>query len=119
MLRDIGGNHEIDHADPIAQMIVDASHYYSIKLPTPDRITHAELQRLSMPVYVAMAEKSALHDPEAAVATAKTYVNDVSAKSWQGATHSLPMEFSQELDRDLLGFIADHDTKGNELEAEP
>jgi hypothetical protein len=109
MLKDIGGNHTIDHADPIVQMIADASHYYALKLPTPDQITHTELQHLPMPVYVAMAEKSALHDAEAAVETAKTYVKDVSAKSWPGATHSLPMEFPQEIDRDLLGFITDHD----------
>ena len=68
-----------------------------------------QLQGLTVPVYAAMASESALHDSAAAVAVGQARVRDIRIRSWPGATHSLPMEFPAQLDREVLAFMAEHD----------
>lgn len=111
MLGDIGGVAEIDLNDPIARMIADATKYYAAKLPAPDRISEEQLKGLSMPVYAALAANSSLHDPIAAVRVAKANIRTIQVRNWPGATHSLPMEFPRQVDRELLNFIAANETR--------
>ena len=56
MLKEIGGDKEIDQADPVARMIAEGTEYYAGKLPgLPEQITPKQMQAWKMPVYVAMA----------------------------------------------------------------
>jgi pimeloyl-ACP methyl ester carboxylesterase len=109
MLSDFGGAEEIDPDDPVARMISDATEHYAAKLPLPERLSREQLRGLPMPVYAAMASDSAMHDSGAAVRVARENVRDLRIRNWQGATHSLPMEFPNRLDRDLLDFMAAHE----------
>ncbi len=105
VLSDIGGVTEIDLNDPVARMITEGSEYYERKIPVPEQITSEQLQGWRMPVYVAMAANSSLHNSTKAVEVARANIEHVQAKNWPGATHSLPMEFSKEIDAEILAFI--------------
>jgi pimeloyl-ACP methyl ester carboxylesterase len=109
MLSEIGGSEEIDRDDPLTRMISDATEHFSAKIPLPERITDEQLRGLRMPVYAAVGASSSMHDPEAAVAVARATVKDVRVDLWPGASHSLPMEFPERLDREVLDFMAAHD----------
>lgn len=105
LLEDIGGTKDIDYNDPVARMINYASTYYSIETPMPNTISEDELKSLNMPVYVAMADKSPLHDSFKAVEVAKGNIKDVKAKVWENSIHSLPMEYPEEIAKEILDFI--------------
>lgn len=62
-----------------------------------------------MPVYVALAQNSPMHDARAALSFARAALPHVRAVLWPGTTHSLPMEVPSELDAELLAFMAAHD----------
>ncbi len=109
MLSNFGGVEKVDHDDPVTRMISDAAEHYAAKLPLPQRLSQAQLRNLPMPVYVAMAAESSLHDAAAATQVARNSVQDLQIRNWSGATHSLPMEFPERLNRELLSFIAAHD----------
>ena len=68
-----------------------------------------QLRSLTMPVYVAMAADSHMHDSAAATRVARDNVRDLLIRNWPGATHSLPMEFPDRLNWELLDFVAAHD----------
>lgn len=108
MLSGIGGGAPIDRNDPIARMVADASRFFDTRVPQPTRITEDQLRSLAMPVYAAIGGRSAMHDPVAAEATAKKMRNS-QVKIWPTGTHSLPMEFAAEIDRELLHFMDSHE----------
>lgn len=110
-LSDFGGAEEIDPNDPVTRMISDATEHYAVRLPLPERLSPEQLQGLPMPVYAAMASDSAMHDSDAASRVARENVRDLRIRTWQGATHSLPMEFPDRLNRALLDFVAAHDPR--------
>jgi pimeloyl-ACP methyl ester carboxylesterase len=107
MLRELGGGAEINPDDPVGMMIAAATSGYVSKLPLPDQITTIQMESWLMPVYVAMAAKSPLHDAYAAEKTARDHVKDLTIKVWQEATHSLPMEAAEEIDQEILKFTTD------------
>lgn len=109
MLQDFGGVEEIDPDDPVARMISDATKYYAAKLPLPERPSEKQLQGLAMPVYVALAAESYMHDALAAAEVARENVRDLRLRVWPEATHSLPMEAPEQLNRALLAFMEAHD----------
>ena len=90
-------------------MISDATKYYAAKLPLPERPSEKQLQDLAMPVYVALAAESYMHDALAAVEVARENVHDLRLRVWPEATHSLPMEAPGQLNRALLAFMEAHD----------
>jgi hypothetical protein len=47
-----------------------------------------------------------LDDSAAATRVARDNVRDLRIRNWPEATHSLPMEFPERLNRELLGFVA-------------
>ena len=110
MLSDFGGADEIDPDDPVARLISDATEHYAAKLPLPQRLSTEQLRSLPMPVYVAMAADSSMHDSAAAIRVAHDNIRDLRIRNWPEATHSLPMEFPDQLNRDLLDFMAAHDS---------
>ena len=110
MLKEIGGVSELDLNDPVARMIAEGTEYYALKLPSlPEQISPEQLQTWKMPTYVAMGSKSVMHDSEKAVAIAQSNIKQVQAKNWSGGTHSLPMDFSREIDAEIIAFIAAND----------
>lgn len=82
LIKDIGGVTDINLDDPIARMIVEGSEYYERKIPYPEQITPKHLQKWKMPVYVAMAADSSLHDSAKAVAVAQAHIQNLQAKNW-------------------------------------
>jgi pimeloyl-ACP methyl ester carboxylesterase len=105
LLKDIGGVTEIDLNDPVTRMISEGAEYFERKLPAPERITPEQLRGWEMPVYVAMAANSSLHNSARAVEVAQANIEHVQAKNWTNATHSLPMEFPKEIDAEILTFL--------------
>jgi pimeloyl-ACP methyl ester carboxylesterase len=109
MLSNFGGAEEIDPDDPVVRMISDATEHYAATLPLPQRLSKDQLRSLPMPVYAAMAADSSMNDSAAATRVAQDNVRDLRIRNWPGATHSLPMEFPDRLNRELLDFVAAHD----------
>ena len=109
MLADIGGVSEIDLNDPVTRMIADATEHYAAKLPVPKQLTSRQLNALKIPVYIGMGEKSSLHDAAAAVEVARTMLPSGTARLWLGATHSLPMELPEQVNREILAFMTGHE----------
>lgn len=100
---------EMDMSNPVVRMISQGSEYYVRHIPMPSQITPDAMSRWKMPVFVAMAANSPLHDSEKAVETAKENVDNIQVKNWPDATHSLPMEFSKDIDAEILRFIAENE----------
>ncbi len=92
-------------------MIADATEHFAAKLPLPERISNGQLQSLRMPVYAALAGRSSMHDGAAAVEAARANVKDIAVELWPDATHSLPMEYPDRLDREALEFMAAHEPR--------
>lgn len=88
--------------DPLARMISAASTYYAASLPTPETLTTEELKKLEMPVYVALAETSAITGKKAEEQAA--LIPNATVKVWANTTHSLPMEVPTELAQILNQF---------------
>lgn len=105
LLKEISGSTTIDTRDPVALMIDRGADYYLSKLPPPKPITKTQLQAWTFPTYVSLAENSGVHDSRKAMEVAKKKVKSLTLRLWPNATHSLPMEFSSELNKDVLDFI--------------
>lgn len=107
----IGGEEDLDRSDPMTRMIDAGTQHYVSRRPFPDQLTDEQLRTLSMPVYAAMAgDSSVLADPAAAVERGRELVPDLSIDVWSDATHSLPMEDPERVGREVLTFLADHET---------
>jgi pimeloyl-ACP methyl ester carboxylesterase len=99
----------MDLNDPVARMISEGSEHYARRIPMPRQITPEQMQAWEMPVYAAMAADSPMHDSEAAVETAKENVERIEVRNWPDATHSLPMEYPQQIDAEILRFIEENE----------
>jgi len=107
-LQDTGGGGEVDLNDPMARMIASGVEHYAAKLPLPQQLSEEQLRGWAMPVFVAMAGNSAMHDGARGIAVAEANVPDVQARLWPDATHSLPMEVAPELNAQIIEFLAAH-----------
>lgn len=104
-LASIGGADEGDIGEsPIGAMIDAGAAGYRAALPTPVRPDGAALARLTMPVFVGLGGRSAVTDTDAAAARARTLPN-ATVRVWPGGTHSLPMEYPDELLAELSDLI--------------
>jgi pimeloyl-ACP methyl ester carboxylesterase len=108
MLGTIGGG-PVDPADPVARMISEATEHFAVKLPLPKRLTGTQLRGMHMPVYVALAGRSIMHDGAHAADIARAEIPDPTIELWPDATHSLPMEQTAQVDRTILAFMATHE----------
>ncbi|NLY46291.1 MAG: alpha/beta hydrolase [Tissierella sp.] len=109
MLADIGGTAEVDMNDPLARMIAEATEHYAVALPLPKVIGAEQLSKLNMPIYVALGGKSVLHDSQKAYDNALQSVKNLEVKIWEDGTHSLPMEYTEEISQELLQFMRNID----------
>lgn len=105
LLADIGGTTEIDMNDPLARMIAEATEHYSVNLPLPKVIKKKKLSEFKMPIYVALGGKSVIHDSQKAYNSALQNIKELEIKIWEDGTHSLPMEYVEEINQELLEFM--------------
>ncbi|MFN6554225.1 alpha/beta fold hydrolase [Mycolicibacterium septicum] len=89
----------------IGAMIDAGAAGYRAALPTPVQLDGAELARLTMPTFVALGARSAVTDTEAAARTARTLPN-ATVRVWPEGTHSLPMQYPDELQAAWEALIA-------------
>ena len=108
LLKEISGSETIDTTDPVAKMIDDGANYYSSQLPMPTMISKQQMQKWEFPVYVAFADNSGIHNSVKAIEVAEKNVKHLTAKLWKNATHSLPMEYAEELNNEIIQFIEEN-----------
>ena len=87
--------------DPVALMIAAATEHYSSSLPTPTPLSDEQASRLTMPVYIALADRDSLAGSEE---KAKNMLPDASITTWPDTTHSLPMQVPEDLNVVLQQF---------------
>ncbi|CAM3264547.1 alpha/beta fold hydrolase [Tsukamurella hominis] len=105
-LASIGGADEADTtSSPIGAMIDAAAAGYRAALPTPVRPDDAALARLTMPVFVGLGGRSAVTDTAAAADRARALPN-ATVRVWPDGTHSLPMQYPDELLAELSALMA-------------
>ncbi len=100
---------EVAADDPVAEMIYAGTKYFSAKIPAPEQITPEQMRSWPMPVFGAIAENSPIHDPQAALRAAEENIQNITVRIWPQATHALPMEFPEEINRELLTFFREND----------
>ena len=105
-LAEVGGGERADPGDPIAAMIGAGAAHYRAQLPNPRLLTDAQLAALTMPVYVAIADRASLAGGSRAAARARQ-LPDATVEVWPDTTHSLPMQVAGPLDERLQRFWAD------------
>lgn len=107
--QEIAGETEpIDFTDPVARMIDRGAAGYSASLPTPTPLSDAQLARLTMPTYVAIADRASLAGGAGAAERARGLANGT-VKVWPNTTHSLPMQAAAPLANELEAFWARYD----------
>jgi pimeloyl-ACP methyl ester carboxylesterase len=94
-----------DPNDDLARMIAAGSKHFSASLPQPAPLKDDELQRLTMPTYVAIADQGSLAGGGAAADRARLLPHGT-VEVWSDTTHSLPMQVNDALDARLKAFWA-------------
>jgi pimeloyl-ACP methyl ester carboxylesterase len=107
-LQHMGGGGALNLNDPLTRMIASGAEHYAVRLPVPQRLSEEHLRGWAMPVFVAMAGISAMHDGAQGLAVAEANVANVRTRLWANATHSLPMEVAPELNGQIVDFLAAH-----------
>lgn len=82
---------EVRAQDPLGRMIALASEHYEGHAPTPTPLSEETLRGLTMPVYVALAERDSLAGGDRAAAHARALPRGL-VETWPNTTHSLPMQ---------------------------
>lgn len=100
-------------ADPVAgRLRAAALAHFQPQRPFPRRPDDSQLRQLPMPVMIALAGDSALHDAQRTAEFAFQVIPRVRVRLWPGATHLLPFERAGVLDRELLTFVSEVEVKG-------
>lgn len=92
-LAEIGGTtvEEVRSDDPVGRMITAGAEHFSNSLPTPSPRDDATLAAITVPVYVAIAERSSLAGGQKAADRVHLMPNST-VETWPGTTHSLPFQ---------------------------
>ena len=105
-LAEVGGGERAEPGDPIATMISAGAAHYQAQLPNPRLLTDPQLDTLTMPVYVAIADSHSLAGGSRAADRARQLPH-ATVEIWPNTTHSLPMQVAGPLDERLQEFWAD------------
>lgn len=104
-LQDLSGEDNINYQDDsLAQMINYGTEYFNIKLPHPNTITVEELEKTNTPIFINYGEDDTLQNPQEIIEIANETEN-IETRIWKNGTHSLPMEFPEDINKTLLEFI--------------
>ncbi|QGU01152.1 putative carboxylesterase nap [Corynebacterium kalinowskii] len=116
-LAEIGGTtvEEIRERTPVSVMIDAASKAYSAALPTPKVLTDSELERLSMPVYIGIADHKSLAGGAKAAERAQSHLPESTVKVWPNTTHSLPFQVTEKLGNELQEFWRASESSAEQL----
>ncbi|GAB49525.1 alpha/beta fold hydrolase [Mobilicoccus pelagius] len=82
---------EVRTDDPLGRMIALATEHYDGHAPTPTPLSEKAIRGLTMPVYVALAERDSLAGGTRAADRARTLPHGL-VETWAHTTHSLPMQ---------------------------
>ena len=109
----IGGADDADLRtdDPTGRMIALATEHYDGHAPTPAPLSEDDLRRLSLPVYVALAERDSLAGGTRAAQAARALPHGI-VETWPNTTHSLPMQAGPALTTRLEGWWRELDDAG-------
>ncbi|TDC66866.1 alpha/beta fold hydrolase [Actinomadura sp. GC306] len=99
---------EVRVRTPISEMITSATAEFRAALPTPKPLGTKELAALTMPAYVAIAERKSVAGGSRAARRAR-HISGVRVETWPGTTHSLPMQVREPLAERLAAFWRDAD----------
>ena len=105
-LTEVGGGERAEPGDPIASMIGAGAAHYQAQLPNPRLLSAAQLDTLTMPVYVAIADSHSLAGGSRAADRARQLPH-TTVEIWPDTTHSLPMQVAEQLDARLQEFWTD------------
>lgn len=100
---------DVQAKTPIGEMISAGVEHFVSALPTPRPLSTAQLQRLTMPTYVAMASRRSRAGGRRAAARAATLPN-ATVDVWPATTHSLPMQVPRKLAHRLGWFWDRYET---------
>jgi pimeloyl-ACP methyl ester carboxylesterase len=98
----------VEHV-PVADMIEAGMKNYTIRQPTPKRITEPQLAGLPMPVLAIIAGRSVMHDPAKARSTAERALRTKTVVFYPDASHAVNGEYPDRIATDLRTFLAAHD----------
>ena len=105
-LASIGGAEGDEATETAIGAMIDAGAAgYRAALPTPVQLDDAALARLTMPTFVGLGARSAVTDTEAAARAASTLPN-ATVRVWPGGTHSLPMQYPDDLHAEWQTLVA-------------
>lgn len=93
---------------PEARIITSGLDDYAVVEPAPEQIPDDALRAVRTPVLAIMAERSVMHDPEAAAEKARATVPGVDVSVKAGASHAINGEFAGEMNARVLDFAARH-----------
>ncbi len=105
-LAEVGGGERAAPGDPVATMISAGAAHYRAQLPNPRLLTDPQLDALTIPVYVAVADSHSLAGGPRAADRARKLPH-ATVEVWPDTTHSLPMQVAGPLDERLQEFWAD------------
>lgn len=105
-LAEIGGAtvEEVRQRTPMSEMIDAAASGYSTALPMPRELSDAQWASLTMPVRLDIGGASELAGGQKSADRLAELVPDATVTVWPDATHSIPMDKSEELGPLLLDF---------------
>lgn len=90
---------------PVADMIEAGMQSYALKLPTPTRLSEADIAGLDMPVLAIMAGRSVMHDSAQAAQFAKTTLPGGRVLIYDEASHAINGEYPDEIAAELAAFL--------------
>ncbi len=105
MLSYISGGAAIKADDPVAQLIEVGMHTFSVKTPTPTRISKDQLSSIQIPVFALMAGRSVMNDPETTLANAQEDLKKGRVDIIIEASHAINGEYADEVNAKIIDFV--------------
>lgn len=105
MLSYISGGSTIKADDPVAQLIEIGMHTFSVKTPTPTRISKDQLRRIDIPVFALMAGRSVMNDSKTAVANAQESLKKGTVDVIKDASHAINGEYADDVNAKIIHFV--------------
>lgn len=96
---------DVEISDEEIDMLLLAFRTFRQRLPTPGRLTDAQLASITAPTLLLLAADTRLYDPEKVAERARRLLNDVHVEIIPGAGHGLPFQYPERTTTRILEFI--------------